>query len=477
VALSNAVVWEARSATGSNSNGGGFVAGAAGTDRSQQDAAQVAIDNATITTSITTNVITFTGGYTPTSADVGNLVQMLSGTNVTTGQPYQITAQTATTWTLDRNVVTSGTTTNATGNMGGALGAGALGLLAGWMVASNKAYLKGTTFVQSATSTFAQSVTPAFAVPYTRLIGYGTTREDSGRARLTLQTNTGLTGINATGNGFSAENIDVDCGGLATSTGILITSFSRIIRCKASNFTVRGFLLNSLDNLLHECEATGGTSAATAAVQLTQINQAVGCYIHANACPGMQLSGQRHVAVWNVIVNNTGAASDGIQHSYSALLANNTIHGNGRHGISALTNTPYSLIIRNNLLTANGGYGIVGNPSGAQPASPMYDGNAFWNNTSGARNNMDSTAGIYGVNPYTNARDVILTGDPYVNAAGGNYGLNNTAGAGAAARMAGHPGAFPGLAATTGYLDMGAVQHQDAGGGSTHIATRVFGGM
>src|SRR5436309_2045193 len=98
MALSAAIVFEARASTGNDNWGGGFKAGATGTDRSQQNSAQVAIDNATITTSITANVITFTG-YTPTSADVGNVVQMLTGTNVTAGF-YEITAQTSTTWTV-----------------------------------------------------------------------------------------------------------------------------------------------------------------------------------------------------------------------------------------------------------------------------------------------------------------------------------------------------------------------------------------
>jgi hypothetical protein len=59
---------------------------------------------------------------------------------------------------------------------------------------------------------------------------------------------------------------------------------------------------------------------------------------------------------------------------------------------------------------------------------------------------------------------VSLSADPCTNAAGGDFSLNNTASAGVACRAAGIPGAFPG-GNTTGYLDIGAVQHQDAGGG------------
>jgi hypothetical protein len=59
---------------------------------------------------------------------------------------------------------------------------------------------------------------------------------------------------------------------------------------------------------------------------------------------------------------------------------------------------------------------------------------------------------------------VTLTGNPYTNSAGGDFTLNNTAGAGAACRAAGTPGALPGVT-QTGKLDLGVFQHADAGGG------------
>lgn len=91
-----------------------------GVDYSQQNAAQVNIDNSAITTSVTTTVITFTAGYTPTAADVGNQLYIASGTNITAGF-WQITGWTATTWTVDRNIPSAGTTVNMIAKMGGAL--------------------------------------------------------------------------------------------------------------------------------------------------------------------------------------------------------------------------------------------------------------------------------------------------------------------------------------------------------------------
>jgi hypothetical protein len=466
MALSAALVWECRASGASDNNGGGYKTGGGGTDRSQQNAAQVAIDNSTITTSIAANVITFTGGYSPSAADVGNVVQMLTGTNVTAGF-YEITSMVAgTSWTVagTATLPTSGTTTNATGNMGGALAT--LSKLSGAMVASNKAYCTGS-FSSTATTTFAQTATPTGTVSRTRLIGYGATRGDTTHATLTLSTNTGLTGIALTGNGFFVEQMDVNCASLGTSTGISGSGFwGTVQRCKVSNFTTRAIVFTGTIGWVLECEATGGGSGAIAI--LTTGQQAVmNCWLHDNAGVGIQLgaSSSGSMAMFNLIANNSGATSDGIAVSNTGTwVVNNTIHASGRDGIRSTTTNEAGNIYRDNILTSNVGAGITGNATNAVPAAVQYDGNAFFGNGS-TRANMDSVTGIYAVSPYTNVRDVILSGSPYTGPTSGgseNFGLNNTAGAGAACRAAGIPGSFPGLATTIGYLDMGAVQHQDS---------------
>jgi hypothetical protein len=102
------------------------------------------------------------------------------------------------------------------------------------------------------------------------------------------------------------------------------------------------------------------------------------------------------------------------------------------------------------IFEGNGGYGI--NVNAANVPNFFSDFNAFYNNTSGARNNLPA-----------GAHDVTLTGSPFTNAAGADFSLNNTASAGAACRAASFPGAL--LAGGTGYQDIGALQHQDSGSG------------
>ncbi len=464
MAISASTVWEVRT-TGADTNGGGWVAGASGTDWSQQDAAQYSV-----TDGVTAGTTTITSATANFGTDVvGNIIYVQGGTGSVVAGWYQITARTnSTTITVDRSTgLTAGT--GVTLKIGGAIAT--INTLATIFVASNKAFVKTSGgYTSTATITFAQTCVPNNAVTQSRLIGYTTTRNDRGKAVLTLSTNTGLTGLNFTGNGWFVENIHVNCSSLGTSTGITLGTFSTICSCKVSNFTVKGLNLTPGQSVAVANEVTGGGSSATAAISLTNQVNIHWNYVHDNACPGIVTVSLPNVITHNLIVNNTGASSDGInfQGLYGTVIMGNTIHGSGRHGITQTNSYLMGGIIRNNILTSNGGYGIKGAVSVGNSANIAYDGNVYWNNTSGARNNMDDTAtnAINGVNAYTNTLDVTLTGSPYTNTAGGDFSLNNTAGAGAACRAAGYPGVMPG-ATTTGYLDMGAAQSQSVGGGSS----------
>src|SRR5271155_31095 len=80
MAFPTGVVWEVRTATGSDNNGGGWVPGASGTDYSQQTSPQYAL----------TGVASAGSGNTVLSSSaaaamVGNIAQCVSGTNYNTG--------------------------------------------------------------------------------------------------------------------------------------------------------------------------------------------------------------------------------------------------------------------------------------------------------------------------------------------------------------------------------------------------------
>jgi hypothetical protein len=81
---------------------------------------------------------------------------------------------------------------------------------------------------------------------------------------------------------------------------------------------------------------------------------------------------------------------------------------------------------------------------------------AHYNNTGGA---------ILGTD-YTAINTIVLTADPFVDAGAHNFGLNDVAGGGADCRGIAHAAAS-GL--FTSYNDLGAAQHEDAGGGGRTI--------
>ena len=475
MALSAAIVWEVRTA-GSDVNGGGFKAGATGTDYSQQDAANAAGNNISTVdavTAVSTTVTSATASFT--SAIVGNVIYLAGGTGPVTAAWYEvITFVNATTITVDRNIIVS---TGVTMNIGGALAT--LTQLAANMVTSNKAFVKaGTGYTTTATITFgAASITPSNTGPYSHIVGYTTTRTDGGRFTLTLSTNGGLTGLLFSNNGWKIENALVDCASLGTSTGIRTSGlWARIRNCKVTAFSTTGINAAGSNCAVLDCEVANGTAGNAIIANTCQVLR---CWVHDNVAVGVSLStGSVSLVAWNILSNNSGATNDGIKNvSIQSFIHHNTVYKSGRHGIaSSDVNAYVNLQCRDNLLVQNGGYGIQLSAAG-NPADAMYDGNAFFSNTSGTRNNMDDTAtnAVDGVSPYTNTLDVILTGDPFTNAAGNDYTLNNTAGAGAACRAAGTPGGFPG-SSVIGYLDIGAVQHQDPAGSGGGTSVAIFGG-
>jgi hypothetical protein len=154
---------------------------------------------------------------------------------------------------------------------------------------------------------------------------------------------------------------------------------------------------------------------------------------------------------FNIIANNSGATTDGIKMTSSSRLRvdNNTFYNNGRDDLRLEgAGAGDGARINNNVFWGSAGKAI--DSTVTNYAWALGDYNAY---ASGATTNI--TAG---------PNDVVLTGSPYVNAAGNNFAPNATAGAGGAIRALGFPGAFLGLS-TTGALDIGAVQHADSGGG------------
>ncbi len=468
MALSANTAWEIRPTNGSDTSGGGYVAGSGTTDYSTQNAPQLSVSDAACTGN--TTVTSTTGGFT--AAMVGNIMYLSSGPGW-----YQITARASSnSITIDRNGPNA---SGMTANVGGAMKT--IPTAAAIWVAGNAIFVKAeATIVTTASIAIStpNNNNQGTSTPYNRIIGYTTTRTDGGKVTIQLSTNTGLKAFNYSAIfGHELMNFIIDCNNLGTSTGISGPTFGRISNVLVKNFTTAGIALPNNDVACINCEITAGTSAATAAFNVTGTpNLIANCNIHDNACPGISLgsavSGMAIVSC--LITNNTGAASDGIISNMTGglfTLLGCVIYGSGRHGFNGASAFILDAgpLVRNNIFEANGGFGFKGASAAGFAASAFFDGNGYYNNTSGARSNADdagSTIPINAVGTYTNTLDVInTTGSFFTNAAGGDFTLNNTANQGALVRGHGTPGTMPGVS-QVGYRDMGVFQHQDAGGAS-----------
>lgn len=452
MSLSAGIVWEVR-ATGSGNNGGGFKTGASGTDYSQQNAAQYAL---TGLTTAAANAIILTSSA---AADmVGNIIQVTGGTNFITGFYEIISVSVGVSITVDRNC-TSAAGASGAGNIGGAvdlpqtiIGASPVA------VSGNKVWIKNGTYIISAALAPPAGSSNAKTIVY----GYNATRGDLDTVNdysnfpIIQNNNTGNFMIDSTTN-IELHNIVCDGGSGVTKAnlGIRLKDGSLIDNCKVMRWsTNQAFNLQIASAF--RCLATGGASGSDSCFVGAQSVTFIGCVADNNGCEGFRAVNGGITIEDCISSNNTGVgiAID----SNDVTVKGVTIYNNSSHGITIAASQGDFARIFDCVIYSNGGYGINSSTAYSQAFS---DYNAFGANTSGARNNWP-----------TGPNDVALSADPFTNAAVGNFSLNNTAGGGAACRAAGYPGVFPG-GLTTGYLDIGAVQHQDSGGGGTPLTITI----
>jgi len=152
--------------------------------------------------------------------------------------------------------------------------------------------------------------------------------------------------------------------------------------------------------------------------------------------------------------SNSGASTDGFVVSQTACTLEGCVaYNNGRDGIRVTATPSATLQVQNCIAETNAGTGInVVNVNFVQLTN-----NAVYNNTT-ANVTVGTGRGV------VNSGLITGTGSFFVDAPNANFALNNTASAGASARAAGFPGV--GAYGGTGYIDVGMLQHQDAGGSS-----------
>jgi hypothetical protein len=458
--------WEVRT-TGSSSNGGGYSSG--GVDYSQQDTAQIAYTDLVIDAVTNTNCTS--AGNPFTSDHIGNIINITGGTGFTV-QRVQVVSVAAGVATCDKSLGTLGST-GGTGNLGGAVAL--LSTIAGILVAGNNVWIQAGTYTVTATTTLNQAGnTSAGKI---KVEGYTTTRgARDGRPIFTSSTNSvvlltvsaslynivhlefnhtaatrgvGLT-FTTSGNGVAEDCLADGC-----STGFTVsssTSSNIFINCSSINCTSSGFGgAVSSSVTYYFCEAINNTSYGFFSGIGTSSMLCYGCLAAGNGSIGFYIGGSSH--------------------SFGMVYQNNTAAYNGSHGFNFHTDTASSnRTFFGNLAYGNTGWGFnLENTTGIDTVGERNAGFIRFKNAMGS-----NSSGAYSYTDMKSSTDVDLTADPFTNSAGDDYSLNNTAGGGADVRAAFGPIWPSGL--HTSYRDIGAVQHQDSGGGSSVKGMRILGG-
>lgn len=431
MALNAAAVWEIRT-TGNDANGGAFRAGGTGTDYSIQDSPQVTIDGATITATVHTattqlNIV----GYTVSAVDVNNHVNIAGGTM--TAGTYEITAVDIPNnrWTIDRAGGTA--TQTGTGRMGGAkLTPGSVAPL---IVAGNSIYQKAGTYpITSASTNIAGGCVTLTARLYWE--GYQNTRGDMGTKPLWQASAISTAVILTHTLDAIYVNLSIDGAGLTSISGFSSSGRSSFIKCVAMNCTNTGFTGSGTSTLYDRCRSTANTTAGSGFLN----GIAFGCVADANTVAGFTSTN----CINCIAYANSGASTDGFTTAANNVQwINCTAYGNGRDGFAS--GATVALRWFNCIAEGNTQYGYNGSTN---PKTLINC--AAYNNTAGPTNGtFVVTLGF-----------ITGTASFFVNAAAGNFALNTNAGGGAVLRAAGVMGVFPD-AISTGYQDVGAVQHID----------------
>ena len=253
MALSANTDWEVRT-SGSADNGGGFVVGASGTDYSQQDAAELSLTDGITSGAGSTTLSSIAGGFT--SAMVGNLVYIASGTNFTTGF-YEITSYTnANQVVLDRSPTPSGAGFVGNVKVGGAQSD--LQLVTDNVVAGNVCWIQAGTYDFSSATWSVPTNVGTNAAPL-QFIGYSATRGDANTPVAIIDAGGTSNEILRVGSSNAPGNITFKQLGFTDTTATYAVrcygQCCRFINCRVYEVGYTAFYLPAYGNVLINCEA------------------------------------------------------------------------------------------------------------------------------------------------------------------------------------------------------------------------------
>lgn len=462
-ALSTNITWEVHNG-GVDTNGGCFLPGATGTDRSLSDSPFTSFTDLIVggtTTDVTSVAFPFS------ATDVGNCIKIASGSGCTVGY-FQVISVATVTATLDRSAGTAASTCVA--KLGGAIKT--LSQLNTAMGTSNvvqHAYVKA-----DATYSISSGVTFNFAQSSNLgadITGYSSTRPSittpGDEVKPTISSSAGSFTMITLGNNNSAFNVTfqnfiLDGNAQTSMTCASSANNADLFRNIWAKSCGTGFTETGFNFYCERCIATGMITNNGKGFSWTSGGICIDCYAGDSSATGIAGFATTRGQCIRCVAANLSGGTNSVGFSIGTLsFQGMTIDSSICYAvtrscfeITQAGNTSFHAVtIKNSIAASVGSSGFCfDNTSGTSPTiyyGMLYnDYNACWPNAGTAYS--DWTAGTH---------NVLLTGDPFTNGATFDFSLNNTAGAGAAARAVGFPGTY--TRGGTGYKDIGTFQHAD----------------
>lgn len=477
MALSPLTVWEVNS-TGNDANGGGFVVGSSGIDKTYvPNGLYVPTTHAALATQTTATQVASSTPFV--ASDVGNLINIAAATGWTAGF-YQIVSVASGIATLDR-APAAASTSGGTGVVGGALATPQAA--ANGMVAGNRLWIRYGTYGAPSSSAPVLNLSNAVNVssitntqPPTWISGYYQTRGDLGygpkqaslaskRPTLQLATTSTATNVVNVGNASNVlfENLIADANNVSGGGCFNLSAQNYCRNCLSIHYANVGF--NGAGNSGFEfCEATASTSgfpSATGFNIYSGNSYMIGCHAHDG---GIGVNLGQGCFVWRCLIANNASWGVNVAYLGYSVVAECSIVNNANTGVYNGNASVFGLRVCDCVIEGNIGFGYLACSAAGFPTDPMFDGNAYYNNVSGAIGGLTS-GGLTGVPAYTNQYDVLSSAELLNNPVDlGDFGLNNANPGGAQARGATWISQWPlnsaasGLTSTTNRADLGAAQ-------------------
>ena len=384
---------------------------------------------------------------------IGNVLNVTGGTSYSTGR-YVINSIASGNAGLDRTIAPSGTS-GGQATLGGAMASVQMSIDSQRLYASAGQWTK--TFIKNDNEYLVSSTVSFTSHSYPILIGYGSVRGDNQKARFkfTADNINWFAPVTYVPTKITAMNLRFDATGFSTATRVFSYVHFNGIKQYAYNcdFIKVTFPTNTygISWQWHRCLFDGLTTYAN-----DSPHSLYDCVTQ--NCTNPSWWGGPTI---NCIFRNNGGSciwyNTGLQFN---IIRGNTFYNNTTpisHYNNCSSNQIANSMIENNLFVNNSGYAIQGvnqGDCGDFPVAIILN-NAFFQNTSGNIN--------LGAKSYTDTSDfyagnIILTANPFVDAANGDFRLNDNINGGKLLKGKAFPEQYFGIDSFVNAQDIGAVQ-------------------